>query len=84
MLYLILKISLKELKSQLVKNILTWIDEIWSSDNYLKKETIINGFHKSGISLALYGSEDNEFTFNLNNMDDISNDEMIDDNNLGQ
>ena len=43
------------------------------------KETIINWFHKSGMSLALDGSEDNEFTFNLNNMDDISNDEIIDD-----
>ena len=29
-------------------------------------------------------SEDNEFTFKLNNMDNISNDEIIDDNNLGQ
>ena len=61
-----------------------WIDEIWYSDNYLKKETIINGFRKSGMSLALDCSEDNEFSFNLNNMDDISNDEIIDDNNLGQ
>jgi len=40
------------------ENILTWIDEIWYSNNYLKKETIINGFRKSGISLALDGSED--------------------------
>ena len=61
---------------------MTWIDEIWYSDNYLKKETIINGFRKSGMSLD--GSEDNEFSFNLNNMDDISNDEIIDDKNLGQ
>jgi hypothetical protein len=63
---------------------LTWIDEIWYSDNYLKKETIINGFRKSGMSLALDGSEDKEFSFNLNNIDDISNEEIIDDNNLGQ
>ena len=36
------------------------------------------------MSLAFDGSEDNEFTFNLNNMDDISKDEIINDNNLGQ
>ena len=36
------------------------------------------------MSLALDGSEVNEFSFNLKNMDDISNDEIIDDNNLGQ
>ena len=63
---------------------MTWIDEIWYSDSYLKKETIINGFCKSGMSLALDGLEGNEFTSNLNNMDDILNDEIIDDNNLGQ
>ena len=53
-------------------------------DNYLKKETIIKGFHKSGMSLSLDGSEDKEFSFNLNDIDDISNEEIIDDNNLGQ
>ena len=58
--------------------------KILYSDNYLKKETIINGFRKSGMSLALDGSEDKEFSFNLNNIDDISNEEIIDDNNLGQ
>ena len=58
--------------------------KILYSDNYLKKETIINGFRKSGMSLALDGSEDKEFSFNLINIDDISNEEIIDDNNLGQ
>ena len=63
---------------------MTWIDEIWYSDYCLQKKTIINGFLKSGMSLALDGSEDKEFSFDLNDKEDNLEEEIIDDNNLSQ
>ena len=63
-------------------DILSWIEYIWYSDEVLSKNVIINGFRKSGISLPLYGSEDNNFNFQLVHEDNSMIEEIIDDNNL--
>ena len=64
------------------EDILSWIEYIWYSDEILSKNVIINGFRKSGISLPLYGSEDNNFNFQLVHEDNSMIEEIIDDNNL--
>ena len=33
-------------------DILKWLDEVWYSEEEIRKKTIINGFRKSGISLT--------------------------------
>ena len=62
-------------------DILNWIDEIWYGKNFVKKITIVNGFRKSGISLALDGSEDKEFSYDINDNECDLKEEIIDDNN---
>lgn len=48
---------------------------------FCKKITILNGFRKSGISLALDGSEDKEFSYDINDNEYDLKEEIIDDNN---
>ena len=48
----------------------------------LSKKVKINWFLKSGISLPLDGSEDNNFNFQLVHEDNSMIKEIIDDNNL--
>lgn len=48
---------------------------------FWKKITIVNGFRKSGISLALDGSEDKEFSYDINDNECDLKEEIIDDNN---
>ena len=50
-------------------------------ENFVKKITIVNGFRKSGISLALDSSEDKEFSYDINDNECDLKEEIIDDNN---
>ena len=50
-------------------------------ENFVKKITIVNGFRKSGISLALDGSEGKEFSYDINDNECDLKEEIIDDNN---
>ena len=59
-----------------------WIEYIWCSDEILSKKVKINWFLKSGLSLPLDGSEDNNFNFQLVHEDNSMIKEIIDDNNL--
>ena len=63
------------------EDILNWIDEIWYGENFVKKITIVNGFRKSGISLALDGSEGKGFSYDINDNECDLKEEIIDDNN---
>ena len=68
--YLLNKINSIELNSQnnftqveKRKNIIENINKIWWDDNEIKKDSIINSFHKAGISLKRDRTEDESWEF---------------------
>ena len=63
------------------ETVINWVHQIWFSDEIINKNIIYNGFKKSGISLSLDGSEDNQFNIDINEENEII-EEILDDNNL--
>ena len=55
---------------------------IVNSEEIISPSTIINGFRKSGISLPLDGSQDDEFKSYSIDKDNEVIEEIIDDNNI--
>jgi len=44
-------------------NIINWVIDVWWNDEKIKVSAILNSFHKAGINYPLDGSEDVDFVF---------------------